>query len=178
VAQLQELDFRTVRDTRTRRAAPGHRRTPNSRKALRNCRSRSSVEEVIQPSARHLELPLITRVLNNLRESPPGEQAPVAQPLRWAGSVSRQAPRSYSITAALPQFAPQTGGAQTSGEDLMSMLLNYLKSFVREEEGQDLLEYALLVALIALIAIGAVGAAGNSVSTIFQSIADQLAAAA
>ena len=60
----------------------------------------------------------------------------------------------------------------------MSMLLNSVKSFVRQEEGQDLLEYALLVALIALIAIGAVGAAGTSVQTIFQSIADQLAAAA
>jgi len=55
----------------------------------------------------------------------------------------------------------------------MSMLLNYVKSFARNEEGQDLLEYALLVALIALIAIGAVGAAGGSVQTIFQSIADQ-----
>ena len=60
----------------------------------------------------------------------------------------------------------------------MSMLLNYVKSFAREEEGQDLLEYALLVALIALIAIGAVGMAGNSVSTIFTNIATQLAGAA
>ena len=34
----------------------------------------------------------------------------------------------------------------------MSMLLNLVK-FARNEEGQDLLEYALLVALIALIAI-------------------------
>ena len=59
----------------------------------------------------------------------------------------------------------------------MSML-NLVKSFVRNEEGQDLLEYALLVALIALVAIVAVGAAGTSVSTIFQNIADQLAAAA
>jgi len=58
----------------------------------------------------------------------------------------------------------------------MSMLLNFVKSFVREEEGQDLLEYALLVALIALVAIGAVGAAGTSVSTIFTSIATKLAA--
>ena len=57
----------------------------------------------------------------------------------------------------------------------MSMLLNYVKSFARQEEGQDLLEYALLVALIALICIGAVGAAGGSVNTIFQSIADELA---
>jgi pilus assembly protein Flp/PilA len=60
----------------------------------------------------------------------------------------------------------------------MSMLLTYLKSFVREDEGQDLLEYALLVALIALIAIGAVGAAGTSVSNIFANIAGKLAAAA
>ena len=60
----------------------------------------------------------------------------------------------------------------------MSMLLTYVKSFVREEEGQDLLEYALLVALIALIAIGAVGAAGQSVSAIFTNIAGKLATAA
>ena len=60
----------------------------------------------------------------------------------------------------------------------MSMRLNYVNSFVREEEGQDLLEYALLVALIALIAIGAVGAAGTSVNTIFNNIATKLAAAA
>jgi pilus assembly protein Flp/PilA len=60
----------------------------------------------------------------------------------------------------------------------MSMLLNYFKSVVREEEGQDLLEYALLVALIALIAIGAVGMAGQSVSDIFTNIAGKLAAAA
>lgn len=60
----------------------------------------------------------------------------------------------------------------------MSNLINFVKSFSNREEGQDLLEYALLVALIALIAIGAVGAAGGSVQTIFQSIADQLAAAA
>jgi pilus assembly protein Flp/PilA len=60
----------------------------------------------------------------------------------------------------------------------MSMLINFVKSFARNEEGQDLLEYALLVALIALIAIGAVGAAGQSVSTIFNAIADGLNAAA
>jgi pilus assembly protein Flp/PilA len=60
----------------------------------------------------------------------------------------------------------------------MSTLFNFVKSFVREEEGQDLLEYALLVALIALVAIGAVGAAGGSVSTIFANIAGQLGNAA
>src|SRR5262249_50934171 len=59
------------------------------------------------------------------------------------------------------------------GEDDMQ-LVNTVKSFVRNEEGQDLLEYALLVALIALVAIAAVTAAGGSVSTIFQAIADKL----
>lgn len=58
----------------------------------------------------------------------------------------------------------------------MSMLLTYVKSFARHEEGQDLLEYALLVALIALIAIGAVAAAGQSVNDIFNQVADDLAA--
>jgi len=57
-------------------------------------------------------------------------------------------------------------------------LVNALKSFARNEEGQDLLEYALLVALIALVAIGAVQAAGGSVATIFNSIATQLGNAA
>jgi Flp pilus assembly pilin Flp len=58
----------------------------------------------------------------------------------------------------------------------MSQLVAFVNSFRRNEEGQDLLEYALLVALIALIAIGAVGLAGKSVNTIFASIATALAA--
>jgi pilus assembly protein Flp/PilA len=57
-------------------------------------------------------------------------------------------------------------------------LVNFVKSVVRNEEGQDLLEYALLIALIALVAIAAVTAAGGSVKTIFQTIADKLAGAA
>jgi len=60
----------------------------------------------------------------------------------------------------------------------MSQLVAFVNSIRRNEEGQDLLEYALLVALIALVAIGAVGAAGGSVQLIFQNIADQLGGAA
>ena len=60
----------------------------------------------------------------------------------------------------------------------MSNLINFVKSFSNREEGQDLLEYALLVALIALIAIGAVGMAGTSVNNIFSAIAASLGAAA
>jgi pilus assembly protein Flp/PilA len=60
----------------------------------------------------------------------------------------------------------------------MMNLINVVKSFRNQEDGQDLLEYALLVALIALIAIGAVAMAGGAVNDIFSEIAGRLAAAA
>jgi len=52
--------------------------------------------------------------------------------------------------------------------------VNRLRAFVRGEEGQDLLEYALLVALIALVAVGAITLAGTKVNTIFANIAAAL----
>lgn len=60
----------------------------------------------------------------------------------------------------------------------MNRLMNIVKSIVRNDEGQDLLEYALLVALIALVAVVAVTAAGTSVNQIFTKIAAELAKAA
>jgi pilus assembly protein Flp/PilA len=56
--------------------------------------------------------------------------------------------------------------------------VNRLRTLVRNDEGQDLLEYALLVALIALVAVAAVTAAGGAVNTIFSSIAAALGKAA
>jgi pilus assembly protein Flp/PilA len=53
----------------------------------------------------------------------------------------------------------------------MFQLVNFVKSFARNEEGQDLLEYALLVALIAVVAVGAITAAGTSVQAAFTAIA-------
>jgi pilus assembly protein Flp/PilA len=52
----------------------------------------------------------------------------------------------------------------------MSQLVAFVKSFARNEEGQDLLEYALLVALIALVAVAGVTAAGLKVKDIFNAI--------
>jgi pilus assembly protein Flp/PilA len=52
-----------------------------------------------------------------------------------------------------------------------------LRSLVRDDSGQDLLEYALLIALIALVCIGAVTAAGSKVSTVFTNIAAAIPAA-
>ena len=47
-------------------------------------------------------------------------------------------------------------------------LLTTLRSFARRDEGQDLLEYALLVSLIALVAVLAITTAGENVNTIFR----------
>ena len=55
-------------------------------------------------------------------------------------------------------------------------LMNQVRAFVRGEEGQDLLEYALLVALIALVAVVGITAAGQNVNTIFGNIASKLVA--
>jgi pilus assembly protein Flp/PilA len=51
-----------------------------------------------------------------------------------------------------------------------------LRSFVHDDSGQDLLEYALLVGLIALVTVLAVTNAGTEVNRIFTSIASSLAA--
>ena len=56
-------------------------------------------------------------------------------------------------------------------------LMTRLRSLIRRDEGQDLLEYALLVALIALVAVGGITLAGTSVSEIFNDIASELAGA-
>jgi pilus assembly protein Flp/PilA len=47
---------------------------------------------------------------------------------------------------------------------------NLITSLWRNEEGQDLIEYALLVSLIALVAVVAVTDAGTRVKDIFAAI--------
>lgn len=51
------------------------------------------------------------------------------------------------------------------------MTLRQLASsrFRRSEDGQDLLEYGLLMALIAVFAIGAVAMLGNAIQNVFWS---------
>jgi pilus assembly protein Flp/PilA len=59
---------------------------------------------------------------------------------------------------------------------LLVNLMNRLQSLVRDEQGQDLVEYAMLVALIALVCVIGVAAAGTSVNTIFGSIGGKIVA--
>jgi pilus assembly protein Flp/PilA len=64
------------------------------------------------------------------------------------------------------------------GEESIMKFINRLRSIVREESGQDLLEYALLVALIALVAVAGITTAGTNVNTIFTQIAAKIVAPA
>ena len=57
-------------------------------------------------------------------------------------------------------------------------LISFLLEFVRNEEGQDLIEYALLVALIALVCVAALTTAGSQVNVIFENIKNRLTTAA
>jgi pilus assembly protein Flp/PilA len=61
--------------------------------------------------------------------------------------------------------------------DVMNLknLVYYLRAkLMRDDSGQDLLEYALLVALIALVCVGVITSTGSGVQSIFQDISDAL----
>ena len=55
-------------------------------------------------------------------------------------------------------------------------LISRLRALKSNTEGQDLLEYALLVALIALVAYVGVEATGNSVTDVFNTISQKITA--
>ncbi|MGB7264592.1 MAG: Flp family type IVb pilin [Terracidiphilus sp.] len=50
-----------------------------------------------------------------------------------------------------------------------------LQNLTTREEGQDLVEYALLVALIALAAVTGVGKVATAINTVFTNISSSLA---
>jgi Flp pilus assembly pilin Flp len=58
----------------------------------------------------------------------------------------------------------------------MLALITRIRGLVRDDKAQDLIEYAMLVALIALFCVGAVSAAGGRVAAIFQGIVAQIPA--
>jgi pilus assembly protein Flp/PilA len=54
---------------------------------------------------------------------------------------------------------------------------NLLVRFVREDEGQDLIEYALLAAFISLAAVLAIQQLGSSVNNVYTKVSATLATA-
>lgn len=53
-------------------------------------------------------------------------------------------------------------------------MLNTLKNFVREEEGQDLVEYALLLALITLAVAAVLPGFNATLTGVWESVATKL----
>jgi Flp pilus assembly protein, pilin Flp len=56
--------------------------------------------------------------------------------------------------------------------------MKFIKSFLRDEQGQDLIEYTLLLAFVALAAAGLFSSVGGSVTTIWGTASNQMSTAA
>ena len=56
----------------------------------------------------------------------------------------------------------------------MTRMMTAAARWLRDDEGQDLIEYALLAALIALAAVVAMTATGTSINGVFNSISGRL----
>jgi len=51
-----------------------------------------------------------------------------------------------------------------------------IQRFVKEEDGQDLIEYALLAGFISLVAVAAIRSVGSGVNGVYNNINGQVAA--
>ncbi len=58
--------------------------------------------------------------------------------------------------------------------DLMLKMYVNLKNLVEREEGQDLVEYALVVAIVALGAVAGMSALATEINTAFNSVSSTL----
>ncbi len=54
--------------------------------------------------------------------------------------------------------------------------MEVLKKLWKDESGQGLVEYALIIALIAVVAVAAITLLGNRISTLFNNTANNLPA--
>lgn len=52
----------------------------------------------------------------------------------------------------------------------MQIAIAAIERFHDREEGQDLMEYGMLMALIAIVALGAVQAVGNTIDNVFWQV--------
>lgn len=53
-------------------------------------------------------------------------------------------------------------------------MLNTLKNFVREEDGQDLVEYALLLALVVIVVAATLPGLTDAISGVWTNVANKL----
>ncbi len=58
---------------------------------------------------------------------------------------------------------------------MLQYLLTYLQTYIHDEEGQDLVEYALIIVLISIAIVAAMTALGGQINTVFTTIRTALA---
>jgi pilus assembly protein Flp/PilA len=100
-------------------------------------------------------------------------------------------PDPAAVAQPLPCHAPSTDGAMNARSKfrktdrrvanrragrIQMYLINRLRELVRDDSGQDLIEYALLAALIALASVIAIQAAGTQVNNVWNAIVGMLQA--
>ena len=59
----------------------------------------------------------------------------------------------------------------------MEAFVSFINRIVREEEGQDMVEYALLIGLISIVAVAALVTAGGAVTALWGRVTAALALA-
>jgi len=95
----------------------------------------------------------------------------MARPLRLGRLWSRS---PCSQVAAFGTLAVRLGHPERTKEGDLMNFINRMRAFVRDSSGQDLLEYALLVALIALVCVAVITTTGSNVKEIFDKISTEL----
>jgi Flp pilus assembly pilin Flp len=69
----------------------------------------------------------------------------------------------------IKEFKPQRIGA-----DKRRMWLRFLEELCHDEQGQDLIEYALLLAFLALVAVAILGGMGTNVQSLWNGVSNAL----
>ena len=79
-------------------------------------------------------------------------------------------PQSLAIPATVPSLSERFAKSASSFLQLNLLKgrnMNNLRRFIREEDGQDMVEYALLASFISIVAIAALRAIGPLVNAIY-----------
>jgi pilus assembly protein Flp/PilA len=80
------------------------------------------------------------------------------------------------ITEVVSRQTRTSGGVALPG-GRSHMNLRTLRNLLREESGQDLIEYALVAAIIGLAAVAAMSNLANNVSNAFSAVGSKLSSA-
>lgn len=75
----------------------------------------------------------------------------------------------------LRRFTCTPGAVNKCVKEHMMNMKKFLTNLIKDESGQDLIEYALLAAIIALGSVAAMGVLATNISTAFSNIGTKVA---